>query len=973
MTYQAWHNFELGKKVPTIFFQLNARVQYPMQRKLKVNFSRLKKVKNDLLRNIQPDMKGSKGCVLMMLSNLAFPQWATVNCSEKRLIDVVCLLEKPNEQYSSPNSNLSCDHSNILHQHFCFAFHFYDGNKNTKIQRTQAFLKSLTDLQNNLKFLFLAIHATFPPILVWTKHDNSSVQLLSCHKIHEILKYKVVHRSMKSAKGFFVRQTHAFFWNQTEAFSHIFHCQKGNVISSLFVCDGIAHCGVSDLSDENYCTCSLSNMSSQCKFLSPDGQKRTCSPLYFLGRDNKCHTFAMQIYFGVPEMSAQKEDKCSNLHNSLENDLVVDCDELVDEQHLTHFLIHGKTFSCSHPAEIPCRMGHSKCFNTTDICVYRLNVFKNLIPCRTGEHVEACENFDCNNKFKCPHYYCLPWSYICDGKWDCPFGQDELIADRCGPTRHCQGMFKCVSSQLCIHIEDICDLYYDCPLNEDEQMCDLMHLCPVNCFCQKYAIFCFNSSSSTLVWNWLPPILSLHCDSMKLMSLNFVRHFKKLSFLKLPRNQIDVICGEFVQNTQLLQIVLSFNLVVSLDDFCFYHTKSLQILKLDHNKIVKIHWRAFSQLLHLKLLCLSHNQIQTMPQIVFESKLLYGLSLESNPLNFFESVPFSGSNIFLLVSDHNRICCVADKMIACFAVKSWHQSCLDLLPQHSLKLAMGTLACLTLLLNVLSIGLHQNVRMWARNPQSLKKESGSAFRIIVLSVNLSDLLCSLHLWILFAADQIFKREFVAQTLVWQGSTICFIIFSMSLNFSLISPCILAFMAFARLMVVLHPIETKFKRKGFILRAVASFTLVIFVITCSLMVYLKISFSKLPSDLCQPFIDPTHSVWMLKMCTVIICFVQTTSITSIIFMCIKLVLYLHSVRKHMKPIVSKSHSHINMYTQLVIIVLSYLHSWVPAIILHASSLFAVEYSVDLTIWIAIIVTSLNSVTNPVLFVTAALKT
>ena len=28
--------------------------------------------------------------------------------------------------------------------------------------------------------------------------------------------------------------------------------------------------------------------------------------------------------------------------------------------------------------------------------------------------------------FKCPGYHCIPWSYVCDGKWDCPHGYDEL-------------------------------------------------------------------------------------------------------------------------------------------------------------------------------------------------------------------------------------------------------------------------------------------------------------------------------------------------------------------------------------------------------------------------------------------------------------------------------------------------------------------------------------------------------------------
>ena len=30
--------------------------------------------------------------------------------------------------------------------------------------------------------------------------------------------------------------------------------------------------------------------------------------------------------------------------------------------------------------------------------------------------------------FKCLNNYCISWSYVCDGKWDCQRGEDELVA-----------------------------------------------------------------------------------------------------------------------------------------------------------------------------------------------------------------------------------------------------------------------------------------------------------------------------------------------------------------------------------------------------------------------------------------------------------------------------------------------------------------------------------------------------------------
>ena len=79
-----------------------------------------------------------------------------------------------------------------------------------------------------------------------------------------------------------------------------------------------------------------------------------------------------------------------------------------------------------------CLKGHSKCFNLTDICIYQLNANKYMTPCRNGCHLQSCKNFECNMKFKCTESYCIPWTYVCDGKWDCSEGDDELENPACG-------------------------------------------------------------------------------------------------------------------------------------------------------------------------------------------------------------------------------------------------------------------------------------------------------------------------------------------------------------------------------------------------------------------------------------------------------------------------------------------------------------------------------------------------------------
>ena len=93
-------------------------------------------------------------------------------------------------------------------------------------------------------------------------------------------------------------------------------------------------------------------------------------------------------------------------------------------------------------------MGHPKCYEISEICNYKLDSMNHLHPCRNGEHLQNCRMFECNMMYKCPRYHCIPWYYICDGKWDCPGGYDESTIQNCGSDRLCANLFKCKNSEM---------------------------------------------------------------------------------------------------------------------------------------------------------------------------------------------------------------------------------------------------------------------------------------------------------------------------------------------------------------------------------------------------------------------------------------------------------------------------------------------------------------------------------------------
>ena len=99
--------------------------------------------------------------------------------------------------------------------------------------------------------------------------------------------------------------------------------------------------------------------------------------------------------------------------------------------------------------------------------------------------------YSLNDHFKCKNYYCVFYRYTCDGKNDCPLGDDEFYCSN----RTCHGLFRCRNSGMCLHHTEVSDGKPDCNEGDDELFNDIPP-CPPKCYCLMSAMTCMNQSFS---------------------------------------------------------------------------------------------------------------------------------------------------------------------------------------------------------------------------------------------------------------------------------------------------------------------------------------------------------------------------------------------------------------------------------------------------------------------------------------------
>ncbi len=441
--------------------------------------------------NFHPHFSTETNCTAMLLFNLAAPEWINIMCSDSLLSEQFCQIENTTgKKIEDWNQNTSCS---------CLATQQKHHRKCLSI-RWQSIVEVNLSSNNLRRYLPLSVNQlnfitnSFKLLPIYSEWMGSKFVFLFDHFRGD---YKMEHLNMSNiSMGYVVYST---FPANHKIGSHIFACVDGVLISATSVWDGDANC--MDASDESFCSYdhSLANSKTKDKILQSHSNFLSINEMNFINM-TVCILLLKLSHTYSPERQVQNIQNISqnDRNNPVYDDLFRDCEnECEDEPLMQSLLLNNTPHMCRNPEQIPCRTGHPKCYDIHKLCSYKVNNLGFLTPCRNGGHLQNCSVFECNAMYKCPHYYCIPWEYVCDSKWDCPRGLDEQSV--CG-TEHCTSMFKCVGeNHICLHLASVCNDELNCPLGDDEQLCQMSHVaCPPQCTCMMFTLVCAKNNFAYL-------------------------------------------------------------------------------------------------------------------------------------------------------------------------------------------------------------------------------------------------------------------------------------------------------------------------------------------------------------------------------------------------------------------------------------------------------------------------------------------
>ncbi len=894
-----------------------------------------------------PEGTAPSRCLVLDIVNLADFLWIAVPCGQKNLRFTLCVVPPKRQQDVLKMSQLphECKKDHLFKYAKCFHFKW---KLSFDKQRTcpEGLHISTVELRKKDYFKFVLYEKSSFVIspIIYQGHQALQTQQFE----YDANLNSFVHQTIPTNSKPNGYELCVSLPQYVNAQSQYHKCSDGVLISVSLVCDGIVDCQTDDESDEDETTCH-GEEHKECRL--PEGTEMACSML--LQRNNgSCALFLSSTSKSPITQASVKTTPFENANstNYTSQDL---------ETKAVNFRLHNAftiTSQCQPQGLLPCSAG--SCFNMSDICVYKLDPENQLIACTNADHLEMCDSFECNAMFKCPRHHCIPWEYLCDGKWDCPRGTDE--GHVCSQNR-CKHSFKCAkTNQTCVHVGNICDGSSNCPHEDDEMLCELKGIsCPTSCECLALAILCTH-----LKYFYFAHVSSYHAVSFceSLLSTQNLQLFSSAIYLNLFGAKLHDVCTDYTSRN-LLKLQVVHSNISRLMSNCFSGLSQLQSLILSFNKIAQLETNTFSNLHMLRILNISHNTLKDLPDHLFSVKTkLKVFSIINNPF-----VQIS-HNTFLDISAHEiqttnfRICCLVSVGAKCLTSKFWFESCSGFLDNTGLEITSHISFVSGIISSCFSVFSHVYTRQHLHISYVSVVIAGSADYILLV----------IYFCIVFLGHKWGQTLPLKETL-WTSSFYCQLAYCSLLSFSLVDPLAKLILAFSRLMVVWYPILTRFKRKHFVMKLICLLLFSTISLSAVATVFLQGAFlENIPNKLCSPFIDPSDKNWVTLFLTSFVFITQVMVLMAITVIHVLLFKAFTDSKTKVQKEGGQKASGVAMKVQFILLTFCAFVCWVPSMTVFLAALFLDRYPVDMTTWTTLTILPLYSVFSSVVLIFAAVR-
>ncbi len=403
------------------------------------------------------------------------------------------------------------------------------------------------------------------------------------------------------------------------------------------------------------------------------------------------------------------------------------------------------------------------CFSAEINCLYTKDKWGRMMHCPNGSHLATCDFHNCTYTFKCPGYYCVPWNYVCDGDWDCPWGLDEK---QC-VTQSKPGYFRCSNSSIFIHPVSICDNTSDCPMHDDEMLCTLHGMkCIKGCNCIIYALSCEMTDTVNMLNLKTFPIEIMFLSTSKVALISaFISKFKKLSVLIIQNSTSTSIClRQGGNHCSLRYLNLMRNELHSLGTKCFSMCNELEFLSLPGNKIKSLPCNIFFGLHQIKSIDLSENLLSSLYRCSFSQiSYLKLLKVVGNPISF---IDYSLRELYTsyIETDNFQLCCIIPST-NCTTKPEWPFSCGRLLKPLTVRILSWIIPGLGCIINV-TLFLLQFCN--ASKMSEVKKAHSAILKFLTFS----HLCYFVVLFTLSIMDEVYSNKYISFIWHWMQSPGC---------------------------------------------------------------------------------------------------------------------------------------------------------------------------------------------------------